>query len=108
MEAVPPKPATEPPAGSADNSQAEVVVPEKPAGAPPAVAGDNPWANPQPAKGKKTGAVKSEKPKGSKLSRRRDRRKKKRERKPVNVPKLGMYLLVVTLVGASAVAVGLS
>lgn len=76
------------------------VAPPKPKEPPAAQAdSDNPWLNPQPSRTPEGGGTgKTSKRVGAK--RRRTKRKKKRERKPVNVPKLGWYLFAVTMLGA--------
>lgn len=59
---------------------------------------ENPWLNPQPSRTPEGGGTKTSKRVGAK--RRRTKRKKKRERKPVNVPKLGWYLFAISMLGA--------
>ena len=67
---------------------------------------ENPWLNPQPSRTPEGGGTgKTSKRVGAK--RRRTKRKKKRERKPVNVPKLGWYLFATTMLGASVAALAL-
>lgn len=67
---------------------------------------ENPWLNPQPRRSSEDGdAGKASKPK--KAKRRRAKRKKERERKPVNVPKLGWYLFAITMLGACVAALAL-
>ncbi|EFG47369.1 hypothetical protein HMPREF0183_1360 [Brevibacterium mcbrellneri ATCC 49030] len=88
---IPPKPAAppkpkEPPAAEADS--------------------DNPWLNPQQRRSSESGEPgKASKPK--KAKRQRAKHKKTRERKPVNVPKLGWYLFAVTMLGAVFAALAL-
>lgn len=76
------------------------VAPPKPPKPPVAQAdADNPWLNPKPRRSSEGDAA----GKASKLKRvkqRRTKRKKARERKPVNVPKLGWYLFTITMLGA--------
>lgn len=83
------------------------VAPPKPKEPPVAQAQtDNPWLNPKPHRSSEGGvASKASKPK--KAKRRRTKRKKARERKPVNVPKLGWYLFAVTMLGAVLAALAL-
>ncbi|WP_347032122.1 hypothetical protein [Brevibacterium paucivorans] len=60
---------------------------------------ENPWLKPQPSRTPEGGGTgKTSKRVGAK--RRRTKRKKKRERKPVNVPKLGWYLFAISMLGA--------
>lgn len=67
---------------------------------------ENPWLNPHSGRTLEGGGTgKTSKRVGAK--RRRTKRKKKRERKPVNVPKLGWYLFAVTMLGAVFVALAL-
>lgn len=67
---------------------------------------ENPWLKPQPSRTPEGGGTgKTSKRVGAK--RRRTKRKKKRERKPVNVPKLGWYLFAITMLGASVAALAL-
>ncbi|MGX6451643.1 hypothetical protein [Brevibacterium paucivorans] len=83
------------------------VAPPKPQ-KPPLAQGhsENPWLNPQPSRTPEGGGTgKTSKRVGAK--RRRTKRKKKRERKPVNVPKLGWYLFAVTMLGACVAALAL-
>ncbi len=83
------------------------VAPPKPKEPPVAqVDADNPWLNPKPHRSSEGGvASKASKPK--KAKRRRTKRKKARERKPVNVPKLGWYLFAITMLGAVFAALAL-
>ena len=100
----PPKPQKPPVAKSGDASRsADTQTVQK---AKNVQGSENPWLNPQPRRSSEDGdAGKTSKPR--KAKRRSTKRKKKRERKPVNVPKLGWYLFAVTMLGAVFAALAL-